>query len=116
MRHKGLSLVFMGLTFAGCGHAGTIALELQGRNSELMYLHDSKAVTHKDADTIRVASFDVQEKLPPMTTVEQESSFFLPLLVVNLWESQYKSQLGAAQIGNDYQAFMREQLLELLPV
>jgi hypothetical protein len=114
MRYNGLPFWFMILALTGCGGAENLALQLQGRNSELMYLHDSKAVTDKGAQTIRVASFDVEEKLPPVTTVEQESSFVLPLLVVNMWEYGYKSQLGVAQIGNDYKAFMREQLVDEL--
>lgn len=99
---------------AGCGGAAGLESLLQTKNGPLAYLYDSEKVSLKQAGTVRVGSVVVDEVLPQATKVTEESGYVLPLLVVNLWKYDYQSQLGQAQLTNDYKAFIRESFIEEL--
>jgi hypothetical protein len=113
MKHIGI-IAIMIVLLTGCAGAAGIQSSLQGRSGELVYLHDSEKIAEKQGGTMKLASFVVDDVLPPITTVRHESSFVLPLLVFNMWKYGYKSNLGAAQIGNDYKSFIRESFVEEL--
>lgn len=111
MKHIWIVAIMIVL-LTGCAGAAGIQSSLQGRSGELVYLHDSEKIAEKQGGTMKLASFVVDDVLPPITTVRHESSFVLPLLVFNMWKYGYKSNLGAAQIGNDYKSFIRESFVE----
>lgn len=102
------------LVLTGCAETEGIQGSLHSNSSHLAYLYDSAKMSEKQAQTIRASSVVVDDVLPPFTTVRKESGYFLPFLIVNIWKYDYESQLGGAQISNDYKAFFRESLIEEL--
>lgn len=102
------------LLHTGCAETEGIQGSLHSHSSHLAYLYDSTNVSEKQPAAIRVSSVTVDDVLPPSTTVRKESGYFLPFLIVNVWKYEYESQLGHAQISNDYKAFFQESLIEEL--
>jgi uncharacterized lipoprotein YmbA len=98
----------------GCGGAAGLESSLQSQHGPLAYLHDSEKISEKQAETLRIGSVTVEDVLPETTTVKEESGFFLPLLVVNIWKYDYESRLGRAQLSNDYKAFIKDSFIEEL--
>lgn len=104
----------MGVLLTGCAGVDSLQESLRNRSGNLLYLHDSVKTAEKQGGTLKVGTLIIDDFLPPSTTVKEESGFFLPLLVVNVWKYGYQSSLGSAQIGNDYKRFIRESLIEEL--
>ncbi len=98
----------------GCAGTDSLRGSLQGRRGELVYLHDSAKTAEKQGGTVKIGSFVVDDVLPPSTTVEEKSSFVLPLIFLNVWKYDYESSLGYAQIENDYKQFIRESFIDEL--
>jgi uncharacterized lipoprotein YmbA len=98
----------------GCGGAAGLESSLQSQHGPLAYLHDGEKISEKQAETLRIGSVTVEDVLPETTTVKEESGFFLPLLVVNIWKYDYESRLGRAQLSNDYKAFIKDSVIEEL--
>ena len=111
MKHIWPAVLFV-MLLTGCGGAAGLESSLQSKNGPLAYLYDSKRISVKQAGTLRIGSVTVEDVLPETTTVEQESGFFLPLLVVNIWKYDYQSRLGRAQLSNDYKAFIKDSFIE----
>jgi hypothetical protein len=113
MKHKWIiGMVIVLLT--GCAGTDSLRGSLQGRRGELVYLHDSAKTAEKQGATVKIGSFVVDDVLPPSTTVEEKSSFVLPLIFLNVWKYDYESSLGCAQIENDYKQFIRESFIDEL--
>jgi|CXWL01.1.fsa_nt_gi hypothetical protein len=104
----------MGVLFTGCAGVDSLQESLRNRSGNLLYLHDSLKTAEKQGGTLKIGTLSIDDFLPPSTTVKEESGFFLPLLVVNVWKYGYQSSLGSAQIANDYKLFIRESLVEEL--
>jgi uncharacterized lipoprotein YmbA len=98
----------------GCGGASGLQRTLEDRKGELLFLHDSEKVPDKQTETVKIASFVVDDILQANTTVEQKSGYIVPLLFLNFWKYEYQSSLGYAQIKNDYKKFIRESFVEEL--
>lgn len=98
----------------GCAGATGLQRTLEDRSGELLFLHDSEKVPDKQSETVKVASFVVDDILQPNTTVEEKSGYIVPLLFLNFWKFEYQSSLGYAQIKNDYKKFIRESFVQEL--
>jgi hypothetical protein len=98
-------------SLVGCVGAGGYEARMRGTRGELMYLRTA-AATERVPGTVRVAAVAVDASLPPETTVKRTGGWVVPLLFVNVWKGEYRSELGAAQIANDLGAFVRESLVE----
>ena len=96
---------------AGCGGAAGLESSLQIQHGPLAYLYDSEKISEKQPETLRIGSVIVDDVLPQTTSVRQESGFFLPLLLVNVWKYDYQSQLGSSQLSNDYKAFIKDSFI-----
>lgn len=105
----------LGLTAAwllgGCIGAAGIEQGLRARHGELMYLRGAQA-TERGRGTVSVDAIAVDAALSPETTVRKTGGWAVPLLLVNLWKGEYQTKLGAAQLTNDWAAFVRESLAE----
>jgi len=102
------------MLIAGCGGAAGLESSLQSQHGSLAYLYDSEKVSVKQGETLRIGSVVVDDVLPTMTSVREESGFVLPLLFVNIWKYEYQSRLGYSQLSNDYKAFFKESFIEEL--
>jgi len=98
----------------GCVGAGGFESRLASHSGEVMYLHEARATERQPGTTVSLATFTVEQRLPPATTVQRTGGFVVPLLFVNVWRGEYRSTLGAAQISNDYVQFMKDSFAEEL--
>lgn len=99
------------LGLAGCIGAGGYEARLRERHGELMYLRGASGV-ERAPGTIALGAVAVDAPLPPETTVRKTGGWVVPLLFVNVWKGEYRSELGAAQVANDLGTFVRESLVE----
>jgi hypothetical protein len=104
-------LVVTAWLLGGC--MGTAGLEqrLRGRQGELMYLRQTRAV-ERVAGTVSIDAFAVEHALPAVTTVRRTGGWVVPLVLINVWKGEYECSLGAAQIANDWPLFAKESLVE----
>ncbi|MCG3110695.1 MAG: hypothetical protein MCM46_02615 [Candidatus Manganitrophus sp. SB1] len=98
----------------GCAGATGLQRTLEVSSGELLFLHDSEKVPDKQTETVKIASFVVDDILQPNTTVEKKSGYIVPLLFLNFWKFEYQSSLGYAQIKNDYKKFIQESFVQEL--
>lgn len=98
----------------GCAGATGLQRTLEESSGELLFLHDSEKVPDKQTETVKIASFVVDDILQPNTTVEKKSGYIVPLLFLNFWKFEYQSSLGYAQIKNDYKKFIQESFVQEL--
>ncbi|MBI3622048.1 MAG: hypothetical protein HY208_07685 [Nitrospirae bacterium] len=109
---KPIPIVLLSLVLTGC--AGSLQTGLASRTGDLLYLHDSEAVTDKQGDATQLGTFVVDDILPPATTVDKTGMFILPLIVWDSWKINYQSRLGAAQVTNDYKQFIKDRFIDEL--
>ncbi|HEX9051142.1 MAG TPA: hypothetical protein VF841_11480 [Anaeromyxobacter sp.] len=104
-------LVAMASFLGGCLGTEGFEQRLRAQTGELMYLREMRAPERRPG-TVSLGTFSVEPELPPATTVRKTGGWVVPLLLVNAWQGEYRSSLGAAQLANDYRAFMKESLEE----
>jgi uncharacterized lipoprotein YmbA len=107
---KKILFTILVLFISGC--AGSIQKSLEGCSGELMYLHDSTKIPEKEAQTLKIGSFIVDDVLTPSVTVTKTGTFILPLIVFNMWKYDFQSSLGYTQIRNDYKQFIKDSFIE----
>ena len=106
---------FLGLLLivatTGCTTTADLERAVQARTGGLAYVLDSHKAETKDK-TLALTSFVADDLFDRATTVKRTSTFFLPLVVFNLFRSQDNIQLGHTQLKTDYRQFFRESLVE----
>lgn len=99
----------------GCVGAGGVQARLGAGGGEVKYeVGEHPDPVDRQPGSVSLASYTVEPRLPPETTVKRTGGYFLPLLFVNLWKGEYLCTVGAAQVLNDYVQFMRESFTEEL--
>lgn len=97
----------------GCTTTANLERTVQARTGGLAYIHDSRKAEQKDR-SLALTSFVADDLFDRATTVKRTSTFFLPLVVFNLFTSQDNIQLGHAQLTTDYRQFFKESLVDEL--
>lgn len=109
---KKLSLILVLVVLTGCMGTSRLQQTLVGRKGSLVYIHDSEKVADKKSGSLSISRFTVEDVLEANTVVTRKSTFFLPLLLVNVWKQEDHARLGYSQLENDYKQFFRESFIE----
>lgn len=105
-----LGLLFVS-SLAACTSTANLERAVQSRAGSLGYVPTSMRTPTKDR-TLAITSFVAEDLFDRVTTVKRTSTFFLPLVVFNLFKSRDNVQLGQAQLKSDYRQFFKSSLLE----
>ena len=99
---------------AGCAGTSSLQRSLEDGRGELLYVQDSMKVDKKNGESVAVASFAVDDCLPPQTTVTRTKSSVLPFIFFNTWNHEFQCKLGYGQLANDYKQFIKESFIDEL--
>lgn len=109
---RGIAGASLLAALAGCIGAGGYEARMRSAHGELMYLRTTAATIERVPGTVALGAVVVEPALPAETTVKRTGGWVVPLLFVNLWKGEYRSELGQAQVASDMKAFVRDSLLE----
>lgn len=114
MKNYSISLVFIGLLFiASCTSTRVIQKNINSDSYSLGYLKDSKISKEKLDFNVSIDSVLLNAALMNDTTkVTKLKGWFIPLVVVNIWNSQNECIQGKSMFEENVPTFLRTSLIE----
>lgn len=113
MRNYSILLALTGLLFlASCTSTRVIEKNMNSDRYSLSYLRDSKISKNKLDFNVSIDSVVFATPMNITTTVTRLKGWFIPLALVNIWNSQNECIQGKSMFEEDIPTFLRASLVE----
>ncbi|MEZ5105011.1 MAG: hypothetical protein R2757_10985 [Draconibacterium sp.] len=113
MKNYLISIIFIGLLFfASCTSTKVIQKNMNSDSYSLSYLKDSKISKEKLDFNVSIDSVVFESLMNDTTKVHKLKGWFIPLVLVNLWNSQNECIQGKSMFEEDIPDFLQASLIE----
>ena len=113
MKNYSITLVVIGLIlFTSCTSTRIIQKNMNSSSYSLSYLRDSKISNEKLDVSVSIDSVMFAALMNDTTKVNKLKGWFIPLVLVNIWNSQNECTQGKSMFEEDIPAFLRTSLIE----
>lgn len=110
---KSIFLLFGLALIASCTSTKNIQKNMNSKSYSMAYIMDSKIADSKDSMSICVDTILFDPSIMSDTTkIKKEKGWFLPLVIVYVWNSQNHCSQGKSIIEEDIPSFMKTSLVK----
>jgi hypothetical protein len=109
-----LFIPIVGFAFlVSCASSKQIQKNMNSKSYSMAYMMDSRIAESKDSNTVRVGNILFNPGIMgDSTTVIRKKGWFLPLILVYVWNSQNQCIQGKSMFEEDIPTFMKSSLMK----